>query len=365
MRALSDSLRFGIVGMNRFRARFHAPSRSVLALGVAVLAAGISVTLSCGPAGADMDAFAYNRLLGRGMNLGNALDAPREGAWGVTLKQKYFQAVKDAGFDSVRIPVRWSAHAASEPPYTIDSAFFRRVDWAIDQALSRNLSVVIDVHHYNEMDQHPAENAPRLIALWKQIAAHYRYRSQRLFFELFNEPHDNFTDDLWNGIIPDLLRAVRQTNPRRLVIVGPASWNAAGYLPLLRLPQDDRRLIVTFHYYNPLHFTHQGETWLPNSEAWQGTLWGTAQERDSLREDFEKAAAWGRQHDRPLYLGEFGATRNADMNARILWTQAVVSAAERAGFSWSYWLLYQSFGIYDPATGRWDQRLLRTLTARR
>jgi hypothetical protein len=32
----------------------------------------------------DDDAFYSNRLLGRGINLGNALDGPREGAWGVT-----------------------------------------------------------------------------------------------------------------------------------------------------------------------------------------------------------------------------------------------------------------------------------------
>ena len=57
----------------------------------------------------DADAFADNRLLGRGINLGNALEAPYEGAWGVTLKELYFQVVKNAGFNSVRIPINWSA----------------------------------------------------------------------------------------------------------------------------------------------------------------------------------------------------------------------------------------------------------------
>ncbi|HKD37098.1 MAG TPA: hypothetical protein VKB78_09865, partial [Pirellulales bacterium] len=57
---------------------------------------------------------------GRGINLGNALEAPHEGDWGVTLKESYFEAIASAGFDSVRIPVRWSAHAAESQPYTID-----------------------------------------------------------------------------------------------------------------------------------------------------------------------------------------------------------------------------------------------------
>src|SRR5262249_4330280 len=101
------------------------------------------------------DAFHYNRLLGRGINLGNGLDGPQEGAWGVTLEADYFRLIKEAGFDSVRIPVRWSAHANTTAPYDIEMDFFQRVDWAIGQALLRSLAVVINVHHYEEINQDP------------------------------------------------------------------------------------------------------------------------------------------------------------------------------------------------------------------
>src|SRR5215831_16747001 len=93
----------------------------------------------------DDDAFHYNRLLGRGINLGNALDGPHEGAWGVTLKADYFRLIKKAGFSSVRIPIRWSTHASSAAPYDIETDFFQRVDWAIGQTLSRNLTAVINI----------------------------------------------------------------------------------------------------------------------------------------------------------------------------------------------------------------------------
>ncbi len=52
------------------------------------------------------DPFEMNKMLGRGINLGNALDAPSEGAWGVVLKEEYFQIIKDAGFNSIRLPIR-------------------------------------------------------------------------------------------------------------------------------------------------------------------------------------------------------------------------------------------------------------------
>src|SRR5438045_3526598 len=86
--------------------------------------------------------------LRRGMNLGNALEAPGEGDWGVILKEEYFRLIKDAGFDTVRIPVRWSAHAGHRPPYSIDECFFNRVDWAVFSALETNMNVVINIHHY-------------------------------------------------------------------------------------------------------------------------------------------------------------------------------------------------------------------------
>jgi aryl-phospho-beta-D-glucosidase BglC (GH1 family) len=177
------------------------------ALCVAVVSTVFSPTMIFSQSSEDMDSFADNSLLGRGINVGNALDAPREGDWGVILKEQYFQIAKDAGFNSVRIPINWSDHALPQPPYQIDPTFFNRVDWAIDQVLSRNLSAVIDIHHYGQMDEDPVGNAPRLLALWKQIAARYRNRPSKLLFELFNEPSGNFTDEQWNEIFPELLKS--------------------------------------------------------------------------------------------------------------------------------------------------------------
>ena len=95
----------------------------------------------------DDDAFHYNRLLGRGINLDSALNGPQEGAGRVTLEANYFRLIKEAGFNSVRIPIRWSAQASTTAPYDIEMHFFQRVDRAIRQALSRNLASVINVHN--------------------------------------------------------------------------------------------------------------------------------------------------------------------------------------------------------------------------
>lgn len=308
-----------------------------------------------------LDAFAYNHLLGRGINLGNALEAPSEGAWGVTLKPEYFQATKDAGFNSVRIPINWAAHAQQVPPYTIDPGFFARIDWAIDQVLSRDLLAVIDLHHFAAMDEDPSNNKPKLLTLWKQIAERYHDRSQKLSFELFNEPQANFTDPLWNEALSELLQVVRHSNPTRTVIVGPAYWNSGDHLSMLHLSQTEQHLIVTFHYYKPMHFTHQGQSWAPESMAWKGTTWGSTQEHAELHENFKNVADWASQQQRPIYLGEFGSSEQAAETARVLWTRAVVNEAQRYDFSWAYWQFSSNFGIYNTTTSAWNQPILDAL----
>jgi endoglucanase len=310
----------------------------------------------------DKDAFAANKLLGRGINLGNALEAPKEGDWGVTLEADYFQKIKDAGFQSVRIPIRWSTHAGKEAPYEIDAAFFKRIDWAVEQALSRDLTAIINVHHYDEMFSDPVKHMPRLVALWKQIAARYRDKPERLFFEILNEPHNKLTDEIWHDVFPEALKAIRESNPKRTVIIGPGHWNNLSNLEKLKLPDDDRHLIATFHYYSPFEFTHQGAPWQAGADKWKGRTWrATEAERAALAKDFDKAAAWAKKNNRPLFLGEFGAYQAADMESRATWTRAVAREAEKHGFSWAYWEFCSGFGAYDSKKKEWREPLLKAL----
>ncbi len=328
----------------------------------AIILCGLLVCVGVPGYSSENDALNHNRLLGRGMNLGAALEAPREGDWGVTIKPDYFRIIKQAGFNSVRVPIKWSAHAASQPPYTIDAKFFDRIDEVVQQALDNGLVIVLDLHHYYAMMKDPDQNASRLIALWTQISAHYSNYSDHVYFELLNEPQNNLSDDKWNRVLLDVLHAVRERNATRTVIIGPGNWNSLHNLVNLRLPDEDTNLIVTFHYYGPGRFTLQA-TEIPGSDKWKGTTWTNTQlERSAIEQDFDEAAAWSRENRRPLYLGEFGSTQAADMQSRELWTRAVVDEAQKRGFSWSYWEFCSTFGAYDPVALAWRAPLLRALT---
>ena len=143
--------------------------------------------------------------------------------------------MKDAGFTAVRLPVKWSAHALSAAPYTIDSTFFKRVDSAVCNATSLGLRIIVNVHHYDELLTDPAAHLERFLALWRQIADRYKTQNDQVFFEILNEPNGKL-EPLWNECAGKALAVIRQSNLTRAVSIGPNGWNSIARLEELVLP---------------------------------------------------------------------------------------------------------------------------------
>jgi endoglucanase len=297
----------------------------------------------------------------RGINLGNALEAPVEGEWGLVLQENHFALIAEAGFDLVRLPIRWTAHALEEQPYTIDPTFLARVDWAIGQALDRKLIAVINIHHFDDITLYPPAHKERFLALWRQLAEHYRDYDGRLWFEPLNEPNGPLDGERWNAYAAEAIAVIRESNPKRKLVVGPGNWNRFTQLFELELP-DDPNLIVTFHYYEPFQFTHQGAEWVEGASLWMGTTWeGTEMEQRMLRGDLDMAVAVAERKGWQLFMGEFGPYSKADLDSRVRWTRFLVQEAEARGIAWAYWEFGAGFGIYDPQAGVWREDLLRAL----
>ncbi|MBN2442893.1 MAG: glycoside hydrolase family 5 protein [Spirochaetales bacterium] len=297
-----------------------------------------------------------------GINLGNALDAPQEGDWGVVLEEEYFTIISKAGFHYVRIPIRWSTHAGENSPYTIDTLFMYRVIWAVNLSLENNLIPIINIHHYEEIMTDPSAHKSRFLGLWTQIADTFKDFPEDLYFEILNEPNNELTPALWNEYLADAITVIRQTNPDRTLVVGTASWGGIGGLADLILPPEDPHIIVTFHYYNPFEFTHQGAEWVDGSDAWMGTTWtNTPAQELAVRDDLDTAADWGTTHGRTMFLGEFGAYSKADIASRAAWTRFVAREAESRGIFWTYWEFCAGFGAFNSSTGEWNSTLLDAL----
>jgi endoglucanase len=306
------------------------------------------------------DAAGAARALGRGVNFGNILEAPTEGMWGLRLSDSLFNAARASGAVSIRLPIRWSSHAGASRPYTIDPVFFSRVDYAVDAALSRGMRIVINMQHFRQLDGDPLDPQEtavaagvldeRFVAMWEQIAAHYRTRPESVVLELYNEPHGNLTAEHWNQLLKSALAAVRAVDTTHYVVIGPIQWNSAWKLDALVLPSEDQRLIVTIHNYEPFDFTHQGAEWTNMANSPSMSCCTPTQLR-TLSEPLRVADAWRTTWNRPIWVGEFGSYGKGPYASRVQYSRAVRDSMEAHGMTWSYWEFAAGFGLFDPSAG--------------
>ena len=304
-------------------------------------------------------AFKRNKNIGRGINFGNALEAPNEGDWGLVIKESYIQAIADAGFNSVRLPICWSAHTSSSYPYAIDAAFLNRVDQVMNWCLTRNLSVIITIHHFDNLYNEP-DNPTYLnmfFAIWKQLTNHYiSVDHDHLFFEVLNEPEVNLTADKWNQLMPKIIDTIRiRDNDRTLIIDGP-DYAYHESLVKLNIPQSEQNVIVSTRYYLPYQFAQQGAWWSTWTDLNQylGTTWSaTSSEQNTVLSDMAIIKNWATANNHPITIGEYGSIMFADNQSRLTWTNYVRTQFENNGFSWSYFDFGVVFKAYSIAVNKW------------
>ena len=302
-----------------------------------------------------------NQRLARGINLGDTYEA----SWAVKESDPAdFVKIASKGFSSVRIPIRWEMPERTlfTAPYTIAPAFLTKIKKAVDEALKNKLHVIINMHHHDSLFARPDVYKPMFLAQWEQIAGYFKNYPDSLLFEVLNEPNSQLDASRWNSFFAEALQTIRKTNPERTVLVGIAEWGGVAALKKLVVP-NDKHLILTVHYYNPFHFTHQGASWAAGSDAWLGTKWSdTEYERQDVADEFKAVMQFSKEKNIPVHIGEFGAYSRADMESRVRWTRFLARWFEQQGFSWAYWEFNSGFGIYDPQSGQYRTGLLNALT---
>lgn len=275
---------------------------------------------------------------------------------------RHFTEIRRAGFDFVRLNLAAFRHMDAQN--RLDAAWLAKLDDVVRHAEAAGLGVLIDEHDFNPCSQDVDVCRARLSAFWQQVAPKFANAPRNVAFELLNEPHDKLNGEVWNALFAQELAIVRQTNPARIVVVGPSHWNSLKDLPLLRLPADPN-LLVTFHYYEPFHFTHQGATWVEDTKNLHGVTWGSDADRAALRADFGTVAAWSAANHRPILLGEFGAydKSGTPIELRAGYTNAVRCEAERDGFGWAYWQFDSDFILWDMKANGWVEPIKDALIA--
>lgn len=314
----------------------------------------------------------------RGVNLTGWFEvgSPREIQFNRYTKND-FARMKSLGMDVVRLPINLHHMTGGAPDYTLDPLFLGFLDEVVSWSEELGLHIILDNHTFHPVNPTDKNVDRILLKVWPQMAARYRDRSDLVMYEILNEPH-GIDGKKWAKIQGTVIEAIRAIDARHSIIVGPANYNTYNDLAALPKYKDDN-LIYTFHFYDPMVFTHQGASWgkptlvdlagvpypydagamPPVPKSLKGTWYegpmrnyrveGTRERVEAL---LDIAARFARERNVPVFCGEFGVyIPNADPAGRVEWYRHVRTVLESKGIAWTTWDYEGGFGLFKSARG--------------
>ncbi len=289
----------------------------------------------------------------RGLNLGGWLSqcSGEERHLDTFILEEDIARIASWGLDHVRLPVDYNI---LERPDGIDRAA-RAVDWC----RKHGLKLVLDLHKTAGFSFDAGEreagffDSPdyqeRFYALWEKLAARFGAYHEDVAFELLNEVTEYRYMAAWNRIAAECIRRIRPIAPETWILFGGYDNNAAYAVPTMDIPADER-IILNFHCYLPLAFTHQGAPWVSFLDPDARVSFEESLASDSYFEGaFEPALSTARFAGRALYCGEYGVIDRAAPEDLVKWYRAIHATFERHGIArcaWSYKAM--DFGLGDP-----------------
>ena len=317
------------------------------------------------------EAMEFLKKMGVGWNLGNTFDATNDGykgddldiekAWvGIKTKENMIQAVKDAGFTTIRLPVSWHNHVDAE--FNINEPWLSRVQEVVDWAIGCGLYVILNTHHdvyadfYYPDSAHYDVSSRYIGRIWEQLSERFKDYDEHLIFESMNEPRLKGTGDEWvfnvskascqdaaecinqlNQLFVDTVRKSGGNNAERYLMVPGYCASVEGATnELFKLPQDsaDNRIIVSVHAYTPYPFALQS---MPDggTDSFELTNIGQTSEITFFMNKLYKTYI---ANGIPVVIGEFGArNKNDNLQSRVTFSAFYAANAAARNIPCVWW----------------------------
>ena len=253
----------------------------------------------------------------------------------------------------------------------------RVVEWCKRQGLN----IVLDLHKAYGYDFNNAGDQKknilftnkmvqkRFVNLWIKIAEHYANETH-VAFELLNEVVEQENAEAWNLLIAETVDAIRRIARDTIIIYGGIQWNSVKTLKLLEKPKDEN-ILFTFHFYEPLLFTHQKAHWVPTISqtediyypeamdyyrtkslpiGYQGEVVCKAQSQtmgtEFITEMVMEAVTAAKNAGVTLYCGEFGVIDQAPVEDTLRWFMDVDTVFRQFGIGCAVWTYKEmDFGL--------------------
>jgi endoglucanase len=281
--------------------------------------------------------------------------------------QKDIAYIKSAGFDHIRLPVDeeqlWDSTGKRE------EEGFRLLNDCMTWVHDAGLKVILDLHiirsHYFNAKENPLwtkqEEQDKFIRLWKDLSSFVgKWPNSMLAYEFMNEPVAE-DHELWNRLLNRVSDSIRSWERERVLVIGSNRWQSVNTFDALRIPANDKNIILSFHFYEPFHLTHYKASWTELKDftgqvqyPGQIVVNGTSAEekrvynRDTMEQMMAKAFKLRDSLRLPLYCGEFGVIDAAPDAAKVAWYRDMVAIFEKHNVGYANWNYKAgSFGIVD------------------
>ena len=307
------------------------------------------------PEGNELTSLEVVRLMGNGTNLGNTLEAYNhngyisgmnpadfETGWGQPYTTpEMLKGMKEAGFDTIRIPVAWTNGMNFESgDYTIDERLMARVEEVVNYALDADMYVIINDHWdggwwgmFGSADEAVRQQGWDLYkSMWTQIGERFKGYSYKLIFEAGNEELGDRLNDKEitgskgvltqdqcyemayeiNSEFVKLIRAQGGNNADRFLLI-------AGYNTDIMMTCDDRfkmpedtaqdKLLLSVHYYTPWDYCGTDGV----------NQWGSPTDYEEQNGLFEKLSKFS-EAGYGVVIGEYAVMGSNKENKDIFYT---------------------------------------------
>ena len=314
--------------------------------------------------------------MGAGWNLGNTMDAYGSSGAGETVwgnpktTKKLIDAVKAAGFKTVRIPVTYIGKVDESNNYTVDKAWLNRLNEIVDYVIDNGMYAIINIHHDGGNDWNngawidcsasdQTKVREKFRRIWEQVADQFKNYGDHLVFESMNEIHE---DDNWssapkkssfyenlnalNQIFVNAVRASGGSNSSRWLLVPGYCNNIDGLIGgAFKLPADSTsgRLMVSAHFYDPYEFGLQEDStvykWGNDASSGNKPSWG---HEDYVEQQMQKLYKTFTSKGIPVIIGEYGSIDKTWANSdsrlyRRYYFEYVAKSAVNHGCVPVYW----------------------------
>lgn len=295
------------------------------------------------------------------------------------MQEKDFKLMADLGFDHVRLPIdeeqMWDESGTQNPEA------FELMHDAIGWAFKNNLRVIIDLHvlrshHFNDADSRKLwedkKSQEDFIKFWHQLSAELKkYPNDKLAYEPLNEAVAENPED-WNKLINWVIAEIRKLEPNRTIIMGSNKWQQVGTFKDLQVPENDKNIILSFHYYEPFTLTHYKAPWNVYGRTYFGPInypgmaidttkyaemdaamfkaakqYNRYADKQTIENEMLKAVTVAEKLGLPLYCGEWGCFPTTPIEMRQIYYRDMVSLFDKHGIAWAHWNYKNDFPVVD------------------